>query len=349
MTAGRRVSRWPRSAPTCSRSRPGGTPSRSFRDELGKKHAAGVNTESRIAGGSGARRGDRGGAASDAAVRGLVERLQRATEDERRELLLSPRDRGDDGRPPTAPVRASAPSRRCASRPSAPARGSPAGTSCFRARRATTRTRHGTFDDVIAPAAAHPRHGLRRALFPADPPDRHAPTARAATTRCTPEPDDPGSPYAIGAAEGGHDAIHPAARHAGGFPRACVAAAHEHGLEIALDFAIQCSPDHPWLQRASRTGSTGGPTARIDTPRTRRRNTRTSSTSISTRQDAVPDSVARAARRRAVLGRARACSIFRVDNPHTKPLPFWQWMIADMRARHPGRDLPRPRRSRGRR
>src|SRR5258708_38051762 len=59
--------------------------------------------------------------------------------------------------------------------------------------------------------------------------------------------DDPGSPYAIGGFEGGHDAIHPALGTPEDFRR-LVAAAAEHGLEIALDFAIQCSLDHPWLQ-----------------------------------------------------------------------------------------------------
>ena len=63
----------------------------------------------------------------------------------------------------------------------------------------------------------------------------------------TPAPDDPGSPYAIGSDEGGHDAIHPELGTFDDFAR-LVEAAREHGLEIALDFAIQCSPDHPWIK-----------------------------------------------------------------------------------------------------
>ena len=59
-------------------------------------------------------------------------------------------------------------------------------------------------------------------------------------------PDDPGSPYAIGSAEGGHDAIHSELGTLADFHR-FVAALHEHGMEVALDFAIQCSPDHPWV------------------------------------------------------------------------------------------------------
>ena len=61
------------------------------------------------------------------------------------------------------------------------------------------------------------------------------------------QPGDPGSPYAIGAEEGGHDALHPELGTFEDFAR-LVAAAAEHGLEIALDFAIQCSPDHPWIR-----------------------------------------------------------------------------------------------------
>src|SRR5206468_2427407 len=63
----------------------------------------------------------------------------------------------------------------------------------------------------------------------------------------TPGPDDHGSPYAIGSEEGGHDAIHPQLGTFDDFRR-LVAAARENGLELALDFAIQCAPDHPWLR-----------------------------------------------------------------------------------------------------
>ena len=59
-------------------------------------------------------------------------------------------------------------------------------------------------------------------------------------------PNDPGSPYAIGGVGGGHEAIAPRARHAGRFS-ALSAAGHAHGLELVMDFAINCSPDHPWV------------------------------------------------------------------------------------------------------
>ena len=102
---------------------------------------------------------------------------------------------------------------------------------------------------------------------------------------------------------------------------------------------------HPVLARPSldqgsiRSGSTGGRTARSNTPRTRRRSTRTSSTSTST---ATPSR--RSGTRSATSscsGREHGVRIFRVDNPHTKPFPFWEWMIAEVQAEHPDVDLPR--------
>ena len=146
------------------------------------------------------------------------------------------------------------------------------------------------------------------------------------------EPGDVGSPYAIGSEEGGHDAIHPATRHAGGFPR-LVAAAKANGLEIALDFAIQCSPDHPWLKQHPdwfRWRPDGSLRYAENPPKKY--------------EDIVnPDFYAPAAlpglwhalRDVVQFWIDQGVRIFRVDNPHTKPLPFWHWMIADIRDRHP--------------
>jgi Glycosidases len=74
------------------------------------------------------------------------------------------------------------------------------------------------------------------------------------------EPGDVGSPWAIGSEEGGHDALNPELGTWADFD-AMIAAGREAGIEIALDFAIQCSPDHPWL-KSTPSGSTGAPTAR---------------------------------------------------------------------------------------
>ena len=108
----------------------------------------------------------------------------------------------------------------------------------------------------------------------------------------------------------------------------------EHGLEIALDFAIQCSPDHPWLKRASRTGSTGGRTARISYAENPPKKYEDIVNVDFYAEGAVPG-LWLALRDVVLFWVGQGVRIFRVDNPHTKPLPFWEWMIADVRGRHP--------------
>ncbi|HEY3777699.1 MAG TPA: alpha-1,4-glucan--maltose-1-phosphate maltosyltransferase [Rhizomicrobium sp.] len=145
-------------------------------------------------------------------------------------------------------------------------------------------------------------------------------------------PGDPGSTYAIGSPEGGHDAIHSDLGTMEDF-RALVVAAHEHGLEIALDFAIQCSRDHPWLETHK-----GWFSWRPDGSIHFAENPPKKYEDIVNIDFYAPDAVPAAwiALRDVVLHWIDAgVRIFRVDNPHTKPFPFWEWMIADLRARHP--------------
>jgi starch synthase (maltosyl-transferring) len=146
------------------------------------------------------------------------------------------------------------------------------------------------------------------------------------------EPGDVGSPYAIGGEEGGHDAIHPQLGTLEDFRR-LVAAAHANGLEIALDFAVQCAPDHPWLKQHPdwfRWRPDGSLRYAENPPKKY--------------EDIVnPDFYAPAAlpglwqalRDVVQFWIDQGARIFRVDNPHTKPMPFWRWMIADIRDRHP--------------
>ncbi|MFT0548378.1 alpha-1,4-glucan--maltose-1-phosphate maltosyltransferase [Allopusillimonas ginsengisoli] len=147
---------------------------------------------------------------------------------------------------------------------------------------------------------------------------------------------DPGSPYAIGSKDGGHDALHP---ELGTMDDFCglIRAAREHGLEIAMDFAIQCSPDHPWLEQHPQWFSRrpDGSLRYAENPPKRY-------------EDIVnPDfySVAGGDRPQLALWQSlrdvvlfwaeKGIRIFRVDNPHTKPLPFWQWLIAQVQAKYP--------------
>jgi starch synthase (maltosyl-transferring) len=144
-------------------------------------------------------------------------------------------------------------------------------------------------------------------------------------------PADPGSPWAIGGVEGGHEAIHPELGTLADF-EALVAAAKEHGIEIALDFAIQCSPDHPWLTQHPEwfNRRPDGTIKYAENPPKRY-------------QDIVNVNFEcddwrglwKALRDVVLLWVSRGVTVFRVDNPHTKPVPFWEWLIAEVRSEHP--------------
>ena len=146
------------------------------------------------------------------------------------------------------------------------------------------------------------------------------------------QPGDPGSPYAIGASEGGHDAIHSDLGTLEDF-RSLVTEASAHGMEVALDFAIQCSRDHPWL-----TQHPGWFAWRADGSIRFAENPPKKYEDIVNidfyAADATP--AAWLALRDIVLHWIDAgVRTFRVDNPHTKPFPFWEWLIADVRRAHP--------------
>ena len=144
-------------------------------------------------------------------------------------------------------------------------------------------------------------------------------------------PGDPGSVYAIGAAEGGHTAVHPELGTIEDF-EALVARAAEHGLEIALDFAIQCSADHPWLREHPEWFShrPDGTLKYAENPPKRYEdiyNVNFDSESWSELWVALRGVVE--------FWVDRGVRIFRVDNPHTKPFAFWRWLIEEVRAREP--------------
>ena len=191
--------------------------------------------------------------------------------------------------------------------------------------------RHGTFDDVIARLPDVRAMGFDVLYFPPIHPIGKT-NRKGRDNSLTPAPDDPGSPYAIGSEAGGHTAIHPELGTLEDFRR-LVAAAREHGLELALDFAIQCSPDHPWLKEHP-----GWFDWRPDGTIKFAENPPKKYEDIVNvdfyAEDAVPELWC--ALRDAVLFWVKeGVKTFRVDNPHTKPLPFWEWMIADVRRAHP--------------
>ena len=142
---------------------------------------------------------------------------------------------------------------------------------------------------------------------------------------------DPGSPWAIGGPEGGHDAIHPGLGTQKEFDR-LVKAAQANGLEIALDFAIQCSPDHPWLQEHPEwfNRRPDGTLKYAENPPKRYQdiyNVNFESEDWEGLWQALRDVILHWCR--------HGVRAFRVDNPHTKSVPFWEWLIREVRAEFP--------------
>lgn len=143
-------------------------------------------------------------------------------------------------------------------------------------------------------------------------------------------PQDPGSPWAIGAAEGGHDAVHPDLGTIADFED-FVAAAADEGLEVALDLALQCSPDHPWVAEHPEwfTTRVDGTIAYAENPPKKYQDI------YPLNFDNDPEGLAQAVLEVVQGWVGRGVHIFRVDNPHTKPLWFWEWLIARVRAEEP--------------
>jgi starch synthase (maltosyl-transferring) len=142
---------------------------------------------------------------------------------------------------------------------------------------------------------------------------------------------DPGSPYAIGSVEGGHDAVHPELGTLEDF-REFVTACNSLGMEVALDFAVQCSPDHPWLSEHPQWFK-----RRPDGSMRYAENPPKKYEDIVNPDFACEDAGAlwNALRDVVLFWIDNGVKIFRVDNPHTKPLPFWEWLIREVQLRHP--------------
>jgi starch synthase (maltosyl-transferring) len=144
-------------------------------------------------------------------------------------------------------------------------------------------------------------------------------------------PADPGSPWAIGNVEGGHSAVHPELGTLEDFDR-FVAAARAQQLEVALDYALQCSPDHPFVRQHPEWFSfrPDGSIKYAENPPKKYQdivNFNWYGPHAPALWDALRDVVE--------FWIAHGVTTFRVDNPHTKPFAFWEWMIGDVQSRHP--------------
>lgn len=191
--------------------------------------------------------------------------------------------------------------------------------------------RHGTFDDVIGALPRVRAMGFDVLYFPPIHPIGLA-NRKGRNNTLTPGPDDVGSPYAIGGEGGGHDAIHRQLGTPEDFRR-LVAAAREQGLEIALDFAIQCSLDHPWLREHPDwfRRRPDGTIKYAENPPKKYEDI----VNVDFYAPGAVPALWLALRDVVLHWVEEGVHIFRVDNPHTKPLPFWHWMIGDIRGRHP--------------
>ncbi len=187
--------------------------------------------------------------------------------------------------------------------------------------------RHGTFDDCINRLPEIAALGFDVLyLTPIHPIGGTNRKGRNNSLLC--EPGDPGSPYAIGSAEGGHDAVHSQLGTLEDFRRLVTACA-AHGLEVALDFAIQCSPDHPWLAQHPEWFK-----------RRRDGSIQYAENPPKKYEDIVnPDfygadreGLWKALRDVVLFWVEQGVRIFRVDNPHTKPFPFWEWLIREVQS-----------------
>ena len=144
------------------------------------------------------------------------------------------------------------------------------------------------------------------------------------------EEGDPGSPWAIGSAEGGHDAIHPDLGTFKDFD-AFVSRAADLGLEVALDLALQTAPDHPWVKSNPEwfTTRADGSIAYAENPPKKYQDI------YPVNFDNDPKGIYHEVLRVVRHWMSHGVRVFRVDNPHTKPVEFWEWLLAEVRKTDP--------------
>jgi starch synthase (maltosyl-transferring) len=298
-----------------------------YRDELGKKHAAGVDVHLELIEG---RSMLADAAARVPALRPILAQLDREPPGAQVVTLLDARTAAlmAEADPRPFAVRLSPPCPLDADRPRA-AFGS--WYELFPRSMSDDEHRHGTFRDVIRHLPRIRAMGFDVLYFPPIHPIGHT-NRKGRNNALRAAPGDPGSPYAIGSEEGGHDAIHPELGTLADF-HALRDAAAAMGIELALDFAVQCSPDHPWL-RAHRDWFDWRPDGSLKYAENPPKKYEDIVNVDFYNPGAVPGLWV--ALCEVVLYWAeQGVRIFRVDNPHTKPFPFWEWMIAEVRARYP--------------
>lgn len=194
-----------------------------------------------------------------------------------------------------------------------------------------TSGKHGTFLDVIDRLPAIRDMGFDTLYFPPIHPIGKI-NRKGRNNSLKAEADDPGSPYAIGSANGGHKALHPELGTIEDFRR-LRDKAQDHGLELAMDFAIQCAPDHPWLREHPDWFSwrPDGSIRYAENPPKKYEDI----VNVDFYAKGAVPALWLALRDVVLHWRREGVRNFRVDNPHTKPLPFWAWLIRDIQAQYP--------------
>jgi starch synthase (maltosyl-transferring) len=190
---------------------------------------------------------------------------------------------------------------------------------------------HGTFRDCIARLSDIAAMGFDVVYLPPIHPVGRS-FRKGRNNALVAGPEDPGSPWAIGNEHGGHKAVEPALGTLADF-EALVAAARAHGIEIALDLALQCAPEHPWVREHPEWfhARPDGSIKYAENPPKKY-------------QDIYPlnfycrdrEALWEEIRSVVTFWIERGVQTFRVDNPHTKPIPFWAWLIAEIQGVHPG-------------
>ena len=139
-------------------------------------------------------------------------------------------------------------------------------------------------------------------------------------------PDDPGSPYAIGAAEGGHDAVHPELGTMDDLKALC-RTAHEHGMDVALDIALNASADHPWLTEHPEwfLQRPDGTIKYAENPPKKYQDIYNFNWDTPAWRELWEEWL-----RIMLVWVEAGVKVYRIDNPHTKPFPFWEWLIAEV-------------------
>jgi starch synthase (maltosyl-transferring) len=193
-----------------------------------------------------------------------------------------------------------------------------------------TATSSGTLEDAAERLPAIAEMGFDVVYLPPIHPIGHS-HRKGRNNTLEPGPADPGSPWAIGSEAGGHDAIHPDLGTIEDFDQ-FVARARSLGVEVALDYALQCSPDHPWVKEHPEWFRIrpDGSIAHAENP------PKVYEDIVPLNFD-IPDPSPLYAACKDVLDHwiAHGVRVFRVDNPHTKPVRFWEWLIAAVKAEHP--------------